>query len=396
MSWSGGTYTSLWSWVVDAVSFPNMLASRFDTFASDQATGINNCLTKDGQNSPTANLPMAGYVHTGVGNASTRASYPAVGQIQDGSFVNVVDTGAADAYVITLSPAITAYATGQLFWVKIANTNTGASTLNVNGLGVKSIKSAGTTDVTAGQLAVGAVYGFRYDGTNFLLIGSSTIADGSVTTAKIADDAVTLAKQAPGTANRLQGFDGSGNPSEITVNGATLSAGALTITGSGLVFISTGTAAASASLAFTGLSSTYKAYMVVFENVTPTTPNPVLVMRVSTNNGSSYLSTGIYDIGQWYNAAGDILYTSSTGGTYLSILDSIDTVGCNGSMWIFAAGSARNPKVQIDVNGRSGDAKLSLKSWGTINTASTAVNAIQFIMHNGSTFSGKIHLYGLA
>jgi len=56
-----------------------------------------------------------------------------------------------------------------------------------------------------------------------------TPADVSVTTAKIADDAVTLAKQASGAANRLQGFDASGNPSEITVSGATLSAGALTV-----------------------------------------------------------------------------------------------------------------------------------------------------------------------
>lgn len=53
----------------------------------------------------------------------------------------------------------------------------------------------------------------------------------SVSTVTIADDAVTLAKQASGTANRLQGFDASGNPSLITVSGiSTLSAGNLAVT----------------------------------------------------------------------------------------------------------------------------------------------------------------------
>lgn len=61
-------------------------------------------------------------------------------------------------------------------------------------------------------------------------VTTAKIADEAVTTAKIDDDAVTLAKQASGTANRLQGFDGSGNPSEVTVSGATLSGGTLTVT----------------------------------------------------------------------------------------------------------------------------------------------------------------------
>lgn len=55
------------------------------------------------------------------------------------------------------------------------------------------------------------------------------LADDAVATAKIADDAVTLAKQAAGTANRLQGYDASGDPTEVTVSsGLSLSAGVLT------------------------------------------------------------------------------------------------------------------------------------------------------------------------
>lgn len=82
-----------------------------------------------------------------------------------------VDTGAANAYVITPSPAITAYTTGQIFSFKAVNANTTASTLNVNGLGVKTIKKlSGGFDLVANDIIAGAVVVVEYDGTNFQLI----------------------------------------------------------------------------------------------------------------------------------------------------------------------------------------------------------------------------------
>lgn len=170
MPWSGGIFTPLWSWVVDSVSNPNILASRFDTYEDDQATGINTCLTKDGQNAATANLPMGGFTHTGVGNATVRSQYAVVGQVQDGVYTTSTDTGSANAYAIIMSPAITTYAIGQTFWFKAINANSGASTLNVNSTGVKTIKNGGTTDLTSGQITANSVYGVYYDGTNFQLL----------------------------------------------------------------------------------------------------------------------------------------------------------------------------------------------------------------------------------
>ncbi len=87
---------------------------------------------------------------------------------QDGLEIYAADGGSANTYTAALVPTLGAYKTGLVVNVTIANTSTGASTLNVNGLGAKTIKKLnGTTDITKGDLVAGGVYRFIYDGTNF-------------------------------------------------------------------------------------------------------------------------------------------------------------------------------------------------------------------------------------
>ena len=78
-------------------------------------------------------------------------------------------TGSANAYAVTLDPAPTGYVDGMAVAVKINVDNTGASTLNVNGLGAKPIKKPNGNDVAAGNLKAGSIYTFRYNGANFIL-----------------------------------------------------------------------------------------------------------------------------------------------------------------------------------------------------------------------------------
>lgn len=80
------------------------------------------------------------------------------------------DTGAANAYVAAPAPAWTAYTAGEYFFATIANTNTGASTWNIAGLGTKAIQYNGSA-LTGGQLVAGRVYLFVYDGTQFQALG---------------------------------------------------------------------------------------------------------------------------------------------------------------------------------------------------------------------------------
>lgn len=139
------------------------------------ATGLSTCMTKDGQSTPTANIPLGNFRLTGVGAAVNAGDAVNAGQIQGGLLTTYTDTGAADAYVITPSPVLAAYATYQPFRVKIANTNlTATPTLNVNGLGAKAIKTPAGANPTIGSLVAGAIVDFAYDGTNMKLLGGGS------------------------------------------------------------------------------------------------------------------------------------------------------------------------------------------------------------------------------
>lgn len=137
---------------------------------SDIATALTQSLAKDGQTTPSADLPMGTYKHTGVGSATARTQYATAAQVQDGTF-NVLST-VAGVDTITASAPLTlaAYAEGQHFSFTSAGANTGAATLNINSLGAKSITKQGTTALIAGDIPSGAVVEVVYDGTRFQLL----------------------------------------------------------------------------------------------------------------------------------------------------------------------------------------------------------------------------------
>ncbi len=85
----------------------------------------------------------------------------------------VVDTGSATAYVITPSPAISAYAAGQEFTFKAANTNTGSATLAVSGLSAQTIKTTRGSNLFTGQILAGQIVQVVYDGTNFQYVSNA-------------------------------------------------------------------------------------------------------------------------------------------------------------------------------------------------------------------------------
>lgn len=82
-----------------------------------------------------------------------------------------VDAVGTDSYAVTLTTPPAAYAAGQQYLFKAGTSNTGACTLNVNGLGAKTIKDRRGNDLGDGDIASGQVVCVIYDGTNMRIIG---------------------------------------------------------------------------------------------------------------------------------------------------------------------------------------------------------------------------------
>lgn len=109
-----------------------------------------------------------------VSNAPSRAD------IQNSTYTYAADAEASDAYAITLSPAVTAYAAGQSFLFKANTANTGAATLNVSALGAKTIKKNTDQDLATGDIEAGSIVEVVYDGTNFQMVSVTAVAPGDV------------------------------------------------------------------------------------------------------------------------------------------------------------------------------------------------------------------------
>lgn len=83
--------------------------------------------------------------------------------------------GTANALTATISPTVTSYGTGGLGVDGIgAHNNTGAATINVDGVGAVAIKKYGTYDLDADDIVAGGMFKMEFDGTAFQLINPAT------------------------------------------------------------------------------------------------------------------------------------------------------------------------------------------------------------------------------
>lgn len=92
---------------------------------------------------------------------------PADVVLQSGAQIYGTDGGSTDAYAISLSPALSSYSAGMAFNWKANTSNTGASTLNINGVGAAPIIRTDGTALQTGDIAAGQIVRVVYDGTSW-------------------------------------------------------------------------------------------------------------------------------------------------------------------------------------------------------------------------------------
>lgn len=105
-----------------------------------------------------------------------------------------VDGGIVNAYVLTFNASFTSYADGTVVYFLASNTNTSASTININGIGVVSITNPNGTPLSAGQIIANSMTEIIAKGGQFQLIsigGSVGVGIGTFGTEQTVGAAAT-------------------------------------------------------------------------------------------------------------------------------------------------------------------------------------------------------------
>lgn len=178
---TNGTHTGSTVWAQDDAAGVDIVTDRHDTHDQDIGTALSNVICKDGQSTPTANIPLGGFKITNLGAATTRTDAIRAGQIQDGAVTFAgASGGSANAQTLTPSPAITAYASGVAFTFRAGFSNTAAApTLNVSGVGAKDFRTPGDEAIPIGFIRQNALYSVVYHASFNSSAGAWAIMESS-------------------------------------------------------------------------------------------------------------------------------------------------------------------------------------------------------------------------
>jgi len=173
-------------------------STAFNALTADLATGLSTAITKDGQTTVTANIPMSTYKFTGLGVGSAATDSANLSQVQSTVTKLLNSVSGADTITATASPTLAAYAAGQMFYFVAAGDNTTSVTLNIDSLGAKAVTRDGATALAAADIKSGEVVVVVYDGTRFQVVsqlnsaGNATFANVSITSALNVGGVATL------------------------------------------------------------------------------------------------------------------------------------------------------------------------------------------------------------
>jgi hypothetical protein len=244
-------------------------------------------------------------------------------------------TGATGAFVLTPSPALTAYAANQRFRVKFHVSGNGSDTINVSGLGAKSIKQYNQ----AGAKVVAAIFAnqlvdVEYDGVDFVLLdpvpsglSSPFISYGAATT--LTDTAlgkaialygaspytITLPVSTAANSGGIISFTAQQGSAVLTISGQ--SAQTIQINGSAfasvqlgvgdqMTLVSGGSGWYVMSISGIGVGQRWKTPARAFNTTyTNTTGRPIYVGYTANFQGLADVIVNVDSTTQWYERVAD-------------------------------------------------------------------------------------------
>ncbi len=290
----------------------------------------------------------------------------------------VVDTGTASGQVPLTSQADARYAQlsnnlSDLLSAASARTNLGLGAL-------ATLNTVGATQISASA------------------VETAKIADLAVTNAKVANNTIAIGKLANFTASSVVASDGSGSPTTVTI--ASLQ-GSRTL-------LAVQEASASTSIDFTSnINSTYDRYEIQVDRLVPTSNAVNLLLRISTDGGSTWLAGSGYS---WVVNTHMVQYDPS-----FAQSDASDSAMClnyfneTNRMLGNAAGKSSNWRITIHSPASTTLQKMfmwegvqhsSTAYWGRIDgmgnhSGTAAINGLRLLLSSGTIASGRFSLFGI-
>lgn len=432
MPFSGGTFTLATGNPVTAGN--TIEASWANTTLSDIATGLSTAILKDGTQTLTANIPMGGFKLTGLAAGSSANDSVRMAQLQGNSASYLTGTAGTNTITANGSPTVTGLTTGQRFSFIPANTNTGATTLQIDSTSALNVYWNNAAMV-GGELRQNVPVTVLYDGTQYQLIASGAMAN----TYAIPDDAFHLQAAGDRTKQMIVSLTGISTATTRTVTmpdsnvtlpiinlNATQSANlvlagpasgsaavpafrALTATDGAVVkLISVNTLSNSATSDFASGVTGYDAYAIELVNVVPVSGSSTLTMLMSISGGSTYINAAasyaffIYasgtDGGSYGTNSASATQIQLTPDTSNRVSSTSASGGVNG--WVYANLASASQTKQIQWNLSYAGTIVYGNSVGLGVGQSAAlqganVNGLRFAFDTNNIASGTMRLFGI-
>lgn len=255
-------------------------------------------------------------------------------------------TGSANAYVLTPTVSLGAYVTGERYSFRSNFANTGSATLNISSLGAKTIKRmapSGKVNLAAGEIQNGQPVTVEYDGTDMIMVTPTA--------------------------------------------------------GSGMILLGTFTASGGSAIDLTSVvTSTYRHYRIVLHSILPATDTADLWLRVSTDNGSTFVSSSsyLYSSVRVDSSASTVTGGTSSGADVKIVIGSSLSNASNeiyaGHIDIWTVANQFRAKFSGAYLNAAGN---SVSIDGSGHTGTLTVDAIRIMASTGN-ISGTVRIYGIA
>lgn len=169
-------------YITDADGVPKLVGNYIGTMtyanlASFPTVGKLNRMYIDGSTN---------YLYRWDGSSYVNLVTPSSGGVNKGTATASV----TDVYTVSIA-GVTSYTTNDMYVIKFATANVDGATLNISGLGAKSLVKNNNVPITGGDIQAGQEFLVIYDGTNLQMIG---IAPNQMFAYVTNADSVTITK----------------------------------------------------------------------------------------------------------------------------------------------------------------------------------------------------------